>query len=162
MNQQTETVNDFIRKIFGLLLNTVIPDDINEAVDMLQQVSASKLAWVTTQLYQKPFFDGEETDALFFQPVSHDGIFYPENARKRFESSEFDANIRYIIGSNSYEGNLLWMETIGGRYPFTPQNVTYVFDILKGYSSGEVTLGQKFAVIPEELQDIVVQKYYQH
>ena len=70
--------------------------------------------------------------------------------------------MKYIIGSNSYEGNLLWMETIGGLNPFTPDNITFVFDILNGYSTGEVTLGQKFAEIPEELHALIIEKYYDY
>ena len=33
---------------------------------------------------------------------------------KAYEHDQFNTNVSYIIGSNNYEGNLLWMDTIGG------------------------------------------------
>ena len=71
--------------------------------------------------------------------MSHDGIFYTENVAERYEKFDFESNIRYIIGSNSFEGNLL----LADDYEFVAENVTVVFDILSGYEHGQVTMGRK-------------------
>ena len=58
MNQHTSAVNDFIKQIFSHVLpNTTIPDEMDQVVDQLKNISASELSFVSGLLYQKPFFN---------------------------------------------------------------------------------------------------------
>ena len=56
--------------------------DINELVDQLKTVPPEDIAIMSNKLWLEGWDDRTLTDSLFFQPVSHDGLFYVENARE--------------------------------------------------------------------------------
>ena len=65
----------------------LIPDidltmDINELVDELKNIAPEDIAIMSNKLWLEGWDDRTLTDSLFFQPVSHDGLFYVDNARK--------------------------------------------------------------------------------
>ena len=77
-------------------------------------------------------------------PVSHDGIFFKENAKERYLRHDVPTNITYIIGTNSFEGSLLY------GYPdfYKTESINFskikkVFDLLEGYSEGKETLNYR-------------------
>ena len=65
-----------------LLPNIDVDMDINELVDKLKTVPAEDIAVISNKLWLEGWDDRTLTDSLFFQPVSHDGIFYLDNARE--------------------------------------------------------------------------------
>ena len=69
----------------------LIPDidltrDINELVDELKNIAPEDIAIMSNKLWLEGWDDRTLTDSLFFQPVSHDGLFYVENAREGIAS----------------------------------------------------------------------------
>ena len=65
-----------------LIPNIDVDMDINELVDELKNVPAEDIAVMSNKLWLEGWDDRSLTDSLFFQPVSHDGIFYVDNARE--------------------------------------------------------------------------------
>ena len=70
-----------------LLPETDVGMDINDLVDELKNIPAEDIAVMSNKLWLEGWDDRTLTDSLFFQPVSHDGIFYVDNAR---EGSAFE------------------------------------------------------------------------
>ena len=61
---------------------TDVDMDINDLVDELKNIPAEDIAVMSNKLWLEGWDDRTLTDSLFFQPVSHDGIFYVDNARE--------------------------------------------------------------------------------
>ena len=61
-----------------------------------------------------------------WQPISNDGVFYPTDAREEFLNGDIPFDGKIVIGTNSYEGNVLYM---GWNLVFTPENITDYFTI---------------------------------
>ena len=59
-----------------------------------------------------------------WQPISNDGVFYPTDAREEFLNGEIPFDGTIVVGTNSYEGNVLYM---GWNLIFTPENITDYF-----------------------------------
>jgi len=89
-----------------------------------------------------------------WSPVSHDGVFFEENAEKRLENGDVASNVGYIIGTNSFEGSLIW--------PFLPGVIeSYndrltVFSFMEGHSTNNIR--QKF--VPEDQQEEIFENYF--
>lgn len=64
------------------MLEIDVSMDINDLVDELNNVPAEDIAVMSNKLWLEGWDDRTLTDSLFFQPVSHDGIFYVDNARE--------------------------------------------------------------------------------
>ena len=75
------------------------------------------------------FFSGRE-NSPYWLPVRNDGTFYREDAEKQMNEGRVCEDISYVIGTNSYEGSLIYLNTVTEH--FTPSNISFIFDYMKG------------------------------
>ena len=59
-----------------------------------------------------------------WQPISNDGVFYKTDAKEEFLNGDIPFDGTIVVGTNSYEGNVLYM---GWNLVFTPDNITDFF-----------------------------------
>ena len=59
-----------------------------------------------------------------WQPISNDGVFYKTDAKEEFLNGDIPFDGTIVVGTNSYEGNVLYM---GWNLVFTPDNITDYF-----------------------------------
>ena len=92
----------------------------------------------------------------WWTPVAHDGIFFKENAMEKLKNGDVRSDINYIIGTNSYEGSLFWLD----QYEVTYENISFIFEYLNGYKDEEITLGYRFEYIDPSLWNGILEEYF--
>merc|ERR1712110_221038 len=71
-----------------------------------------------------------------------DGVFYEENALEKFRRGDLDTSITYVLGVNSYEGNLweMYGNPAGTSFPSVEGMVDYMFEFMvASYAENNLT-----------------------
>ena len=151
-NQYSHHVNEYIADLGRLLLPGIDLAEPDLVVDHLRPIAAADV------LYGDFLLDnsGRKNNPRWL-PVKHDRAFYTEDAKNKLLRGQICKNISYMMGTNSFEGNLLWVSHLTFHWAW--DNISFVFDLLKGFEEDTVTLDWRFIEIPEEERDQIIQGF---
>ena len=79
--------------------------EAEEIIDQFRELTTSQILELQTA-DQECKLEFENYPA--WSPVSHDGVFFEKNAQEKLEKGDVATNVGYIIGTNSFEGSLIW------------------------------------------------------
>ena len=129
-NQESEFSNSAISILCSKLDGCSAEEDADRTVDNLRNINAKDVIMLDAHC------SITEPNWPFWTPVVKDGTFFTEDAEQKLKEGRVPSHINYIIGTNSYEGSLLWAQK---GVEFTYENISSVFAITNGYEDDEIT-----------------------
>ena len=102
-NQQKPVINDVIAELCERTNQCSTGETVHETIDNLRHVSTRTVYDTWRQMKnENPSRYGS------FSPVTNDGVFFKEDAKVAFDQCNIPFTGSAIIGSNSFEGNLMY------------------------------------------------------